>query len=63
MLDVLQNIHIDVLMEHVNLIRVTVTFYKDVLMKNLIDVEVGNVVLIKTHAWKVMLNSKYVQLV
>jgi hypothetical protein len=50
MLDVLQNIHIDVLMEHVNLIRVTVTFYKDVLMKNLIDVEVGNVVLIKTHA-------------
>jgi hypothetical protein len=50
MLDVLQNIHLDVLMELVNLIRVTVKFYKDVLMKNLIDVEVDNVVLIKTHA-------------
>lgn len=50
MLDVLKNIHLDVLMELVNLIRVTVKFYKDVLMKNLIDVEVDNVVLIKTHA-------------
>jgi hypothetical protein len=50
MLDVLKNIHLDVLMELVNLIRVTVKFYKDVLMKNLIDVEVDNVVLIKIHA-------------
>ena len=50
MLDVLKNIHLDVLMVLVNLIRVTVKFYKDVLMKNLIDVEVDNVVLIKTHA-------------
>jgi len=50
MLDVLNYIQLDVLMELVNLIRVTVKFYQDVLMKNLIDVEVGNVVLIKTHA-------------
>lgn len=50
MLDVLKNIHLDVLMELVNQIRVTVKFYKDVLMKNLTDVEVDNVVLIKTHA-------------
>lgn len=50
MLDVLQNIRLDVLMELVNLIRVTVKFYKDVLMNYLIDVEVDNVVLIKTHA-------------